>query len=383
MMELNEEYVVDPQFAENEDIENQDDSVEQIDCENEYIHKRELLEKTKLVKQTWSILEIIQKMNEEKLILDPDYQRAEVWNQARKASFIESLYMGIIIPPIYVVEIPGDDMLAISRYEVVDGKQRLTAIKDFVHNKLIMNKKALEYYGDIFDGKSFSEIKESLSEKTVEMLSSILDIYVITANSPEFTKYDIFARLNKGAEPLKVNEIRRAIYRSSVTEIIKSFVEEYLESEKDSEAYKKYTRLFSKNAIKHFEDYGRFYRSVAFYIRSDKSTLKVDNYNSRPRDMINDVLQKLQENKISMDEETVINVLNRTIELLDMFANYQNKEYLVDGCIPFIDEYWENIVSKQSLLMDNEELNKTFLKSPATTSNVNERLRIIYNLVKE
>lgn len=69
--------------------------------------KRNLLQKTKIVRQTWSIAEIYQKIKDKKLILDPDYQRHAIWGNDKKTAFIESLYMEIMIPPIYVVEIPG------------------------------------------------------------------------------------------------------------------------------------------------------------------------------------------------------------------------------------------------------------------------------------
>lgn len=141
--------------------------------------------------------------------------------------------MEIMIPPIYVVEIPGEDILEETKYEVVDGKQRLTAVWDFIKGTLRLNERNLEYYADIFGGKTFPEIREIEAEKTSQMLSSILDIYVITANSPEFTKYDIFARLNRGAEKLKVNEIRRAIYKSKVTAWITEFVDEQLATNKE------------------------------------------------------------------------------------------------------------------------------------------------------
>lgn len=121
------------------------------------------------------------------------------------------------------------------------------------------------------------------------MLSSILDIYVITANSPEFTKYDIFARLNRGAEKLKVNEIRRAIYKSKVTVWITDFVDEQLATNTEY-----YESIFSENDIKRYEDYGRLYRTLAFYLRSDTEESLVKGYNSRPRDMINNVLQEIQ-----------------------------------------------------------------------------------------
>ena len=176
------------QLAENENVDNYDND------EELYANKRELLEKTRIVKQTWSIIEIYQKINDKKLILDPEYQRNVIWDTEKKTSFIESLYMGIVIPPIYVVEIPNDDILVGSRYEVVDGKQRLSTIRSFIGNELVLKKKNLEYYADLFGEKKFSEIKEANTKETTEMLSSVLDVYVITANSPEFTKYDIFSR---------------------------------------------------------------------------------------------------------------------------------------------------------------------------------------------
>ena len=75
-----------------------------------------------------------------------------------------------------------------------------------------------------------------------EMLSSMLDIYVITANSPEFTKYDIFSRLNKGAEK-PVNEIRKAIYRSETLKIIENYVNEHVND-------LQYQMVFTTNDIK-------------------------------------------------------------------------------------------------------------------------------------
>ena len=181
---------VDVQLAENENIDNIPE-----DPSNTYATKRELLAKTKIVKQTWSILEIYQKTKSGRLNLSPDYQRNNIWKIDKQTAFIESLFMGIIIPPIYVVEIPGTNMLEESSYEVVDGKQRLTTIKNFLTNEIALHEKALEYYTDWFGGKRYVDITSEYKELTNAMLSSVLDIYVITANSPEFTKYDIFSRL--------------------------------------------------------------------------------------------------------------------------------------------------------------------------------------------
>lgn len=348
--------------------------------EDEFDNKRKMLDKTKIVKQTWSITEIYQKIRNGDLILDPDYQRNEVWHISKQISFIESLFMEIMIPPIYVVEIPGIDILEGKRYEVVDGKQRLTTIKKFINNELKLDKKYLEYYSDLYDGKNFREIYDKYGEKVNQVLSSILDIYVITSNSPAETKYDIFARLNKGAEPLKVNEIRKAIYHSEVTQIVDKFINEWI-GEKES-INEEYLKIFSENDIKRFNDYGRFYRSIAFFYNTRLDLCIVDNYNSRPKQMIDDVLQSFQKKERIFEKSDIEKLLNNTIELMKLFQDNPNKDYLIDACIPFSFLSWEDLISKINTIIQDEEMEKTFEKSKATTSNVNKRVKIINELLK-
>ena len=361
------------QLAENTEIE--EDQKEPV--ENEFAAKRTLLEKTKIVRQTWSIFEIYQKIKDKKLILDPDYQRRAIWSVDKQTAFIESLYMEIMIPPIYVVEIPGEDILEETKYEVVDGKQRLTAVWDFIKGTLRLNERNLEYYADIFGGKTFPEIREIEAEKTSQMLSSILDIYVITANSPEFTKYDIFARLNRGAEKLKVNEIRRAIYKSKVTAWITEFVDEQLATNKEY-----YESIFSQNDVKRYEDYGRLYKSLAFYLRSDIEHGLVTGYNSRPRDMINNVLQEIQKGNVTIDKDILISLLNKTLELRKQFGGVPNADYVIDALVPFISLLDETKLSEKAKeVLDDEEIIATLRKSPATTSNVNARLRRVKQMI--
>ena len=363
------------QLAENTEVEQEQKEV----VENEFVEKRSLLQKTKIVRQTWSIAEIYQKIKDGKLILDPDYQRRAIWGNDKKTAFIESLYMEIMIPPIYVVEIPGEDILDETKYEVVDGKQRLTAIMEFITGALRLNERNLEYYADIFGGKSFSEIREIEPEKTSQMLSSILDIYVITANSPEFTKYDIFARLNRGAEKLKVNEIRRAIYKSKTTSWITDFVDNQQKTNKDF-----YGSVFTANDIKRYEDYGRLYKSLAFYLRSNVENGIVEGYNSRPRDMINNVLQDLQKGSVSIDKERLLLLLNTTLQLKKRFGSILNADYVIDAIIPFVDLLsTDEEIAKLELVFSDDLVKKTLEKSPATTSNVNARLRRVKELLTE
>lgn len=373
---VDNEYEVNIQLAENEDIKEEELEADRpmASCEE----KRKLLEKTKIVKQTWSISEIYQKIcsNPPVLDLSPEYQRKNIWDNDKKTAFIESLYMGIIIPPIYVVEILGEDfLLDTTTYEVVDGKQRLTTIKDFLRNEFCLKSKSLEYYKDVFGEKMFSEIREKYTEETNEMLSSVLDIYVITANSSEFTKYDIFSRLNKGAEKLRVNEIRKAIYRSKELKIIEDYVETKIKA-KDAE----YLKTFSNALIKRYDDYGRFFRSLAFCLNTDIKEGIVKGYNSRPREMINNVLIDIQQQKRKISRETLMKMLDETLKLMQVFND--NKDYYIDACIYFAVFDTERLYSKIDEIKNDKIIMETFIKSAPTTAQVNKRIKRVCEIIE-
>ena len=282
--------------------------------------------------------------------------------------------MGIIIPPVYVVEIPGENILEENSYEVVDGKQRLSTIEKFVQNSFKLEEKSLEYYKDWFSNQTFSTIQAEHPVLTNEMLSSVLDIYVITANSPEFTKYDIFSRLNKGAEKLKVNEIRKAVYRSEALKTI----EDYVKANVDMPQYK---LIFTPNDIKRYEDYGRFYRSVAYYVCTDDTSNVVKGYNSRPREMINDVLYKLQNKELVIPQGVLINIIEQTIQLMIRFSENPAKQYLVDACIHFAVLNPQKLMEKSKQIEEDTQIVNSLEKSPSTTTNVNLRIKRVNQIM--
>lgn len=75
----------------------------------------------------------------EQLDVNPPYQRGLVWGITRKRNLIKSLLMGIPVPSIVIndrsVRFEGWDAETDPFYVVVDGKQRITAIRDFVDGK--------------------------------------------------------------------------------------------------------------------------------------------------------------------------------------------------------------------------------------------------------
>lgn len=365
----------DLQLAENIDISDDNDELY-------FKEKRDDLEKTKISKQTWSIRELKKKIDDGLLDLEPDYQRNIVWNDGKQVSFIESLLMGIIVPPLYFVEVPGKGLLDTTRYEVVDGKQRLNSIYQFVTNNLSLKERYLEYYGDIYSNKNLMQLSEEFGEEMQEFASQTLDIYVITASSPINTKYDIFSRLNKGAEPLKVNEIRRAVYHSELIEEIDKFVNR--QSKDNAERYKS---IFSPAKIKRYVDYGVFYKALSFYLSTNEEEKVIENYNSRPRELINSILSSFQSTNHKEKARRVAdiplqNILEKTLDILEYFSGKNSESYL-ECCIKVAVDQAEEFEKIKESIKANQEIIDTFEKSKSTTSNVNKRLQIVYSLINK
>lgn len=73
---------------------------------------------------------LISKIDSNKLELQPDFQRGEVWGLDKKQALIDTILRGWHVPPIHIIVVD-----ATKRHEVLDGQQRLTAIRDFKDNR--------------------------------------------------------------------------------------------------------------------------------------------------------------------------------------------------------------------------------------------------------
>jgi hypothetical protein len=161
---------------------------------------------------------LVKKINKGTIKLDPDYQRRHRWSEETSSSLIESLILNIPIPLIYLsqdIDVDSEADEKESRYSVIDGQQRLTAIVDFFSNKYTLTGldalKELEgtYYKDL---PPF--LVRRLEERTIKCLR-------IDSTVDEQVKYDIFERLNSGSVKLEAQELRNAVSRGPFNILIK------------------------------------------------------------------------------------------------------------------------------------------------------------------
>src|SRR5690349_17715532 len=90
-------------------------------------------------------------MIREQINLSPDFQRRDRWDQEKQSRFIESIIMNVPIPPVFL----GEDQYG--SYVVLDGRQRLTAINEFLKNTYKL--KSLDVWEDL-NGQSFNDLQK-------------------------------------------------------------------------------------------------------------------------------------------------------------------------------------------------------------------------------
>lgn len=142
------------------------------------------------------------------LVLDPDFQREEVWKPKQRSELIESILMGIPLPLIYVKE----DNNGI--YIIVDGRQRLTTLFDFINDKFKL--KGLKVLGNL-NGKSFGTIDEKQQNKIEDCP---LTLHVIKPPTSDRVTFDLFDRVNRGGTRLNNQEMRNALYQGYSTKLL-------------------------------------------------------------------------------------------------------------------------------------------------------------------
>lgn len=148
-------------------------------------------------------------MLKDQIKLNPDFQRRDRWDQERQSRLIESLFMNVPIPPVFL----GEDEYG--HYVVLDGRQRLTAVKDFLNNILTLKK--LEVW-DALNGMRFDDLIKRGFDKHI--IRRFIPAVVILKESSAAVKYDVFDRLNTGGVRANQMEIRNAVYRGKFTDLL-------------------------------------------------------------------------------------------------------------------------------------------------------------------
>ncbi|MGE7795877.1 DUF262 domain-containing protein [Lysinibacillus fusiformis] len=156
-----------------------------------------------------SIGEIVNLYKDKDIDIFPQYQRYFRWNIKQKSNLIESILLGIPIPPIFVSQ--DND----GKWDLIDGLQRLSSILEFIG---VLRKDTDELYEPsvlaetqflpALKGMQWEELSESI-RRTFKR--SKLSFIIVDSTVNPKAKYEMFQRLNTNNSELKAQEIRNCL----------------------------------------------------------------------------------------------------------------------------------------------------------------------------
>lgn len=295
--------------------------------EEEGLIKIETLNNLRVLKPEPSSIpveEIINELNNNKYLIRPSYQRQEKVNTRKASSIIESILLGIYLPPIFVFKNKS------SIKEVIDGQQRLLSILGFMgktykdekgvsqhsknNNFSLSNLKILK---DL-NGKKFSSLPENYIEKIYDFDLNIIEIDYKVNES--FDPIDLFIRLNNKPYPIKDNsfEMWNSTVNNEVIEYIKRITNKHLEwfylrltnSERTSDRMENEEMIAVLSYLHYIEVYGEKAKGVEFYLKQDRLNSRISN-----KSAITNLLQGLDEEPLK--RENFFNCLTNTEQFIE------------------------------------------------------------------
>lgn len=160
-----------------------------------------------------SIGEMLNLYKDKELDVHPEFQRIFRWDEEQKTNLIESILLGIPIPPIYVAQtISG-------KWDVIDGQQRLSTILQFAQILLDKDGKLIDplvlrgtKYVPSLKNAKWDNDDLFPTELRISFKREKLNFTIIRerADSDE-AKYELFQRLNTGGTRLSPQELRNCI----------------------------------------------------------------------------------------------------------------------------------------------------------------------------
>ncbi|MGN2252530.1 DUF262 domain-containing protein [Frateuria sp. GZRe12] len=144
----------------------------------------------------------------------PEYQRAQVWTNDKRSRFVESIFLGLPIPMMFLADMED------GRFEVVDGVQRMGALEAFTSGDLELSK--LERL-QALNGFRFADVPLAQRRK---FLARALRLVVLEESTTFETRQDIFNRVNTGGESARPSEVRRGAYQGAFMTFLEGCAED-------------------------------------------------------------------------------------------------------------------------------------------------------------
>ncbi|MGY6551248.1 MAG: DUF262 domain-containing protein [Erythrobacter sp.] len=162
----------------------------------------------------WTAETLLGQLTRDNIDLDPAFQRRSAWRNTKQSLFIESLILGLPIPQLILADEKGKK----GSYIVIDGKQRLLAIRRFCSLDPDDGFAPLKLSGlkelKHLNGKSYRDLIDNpeLADDRAAFENSSIRTIVIRNWQDEEYLYEVFLRINTGSVQLSPQELRQALH---------------------------------------------------------------------------------------------------------------------------------------------------------------------------
>jgi hypothetical protein len=146
------------------------------------------------------IIELYNKIESGVLDRSPDFQRKLVWKKQHKFNFINTILLNYPFPEIYIASVEMDVDELKSKEIVVDGKQRITAIVDYIKGE-----------NDFANTKKVKPFSQLSTEEKKDFLNYMITVKDLKDLDIQIIK-EIFERINSTDYALNANERLNARY---------------------------------------------------------------------------------------------------------------------------------------------------------------------------
>ena len=172
----------------------------------------------KIIRNTAPVSDLYNQMKSGELTVNRTYQRSQgLWPANARSYFIDSILNEFPFPKV-VIRQTVDLVTRKSKREIVDGQQRLTAIRDFIEDKFKLTRVSSGYSSD-----TFGRLEESVQARFLAYEVS-MDVIVSATNDEVL---EIFRRINSYQLPLNDAEKRHATYQGEFKWFIKEMMDLY------------------------------------------------------------------------------------------------------------------------------------------------------------
>lgn len=341
----------------------------------------------KVEKGFYTVYELKRKYdaNEKKIVLDSDFQRESVWNLDQKAELVESILMGLPLPIFYFNQDKKGRLI------VIDGRQRLTALFEFMNNKWALKK--LKVLKEL-NGKKFQDLQPVVQSQIEDYQ---IQAHVIQPPTLDRIKFDIFDRVNRAGTQLNKQEIRNALYQGNSTLLLNEIVKTKAFQDATDNAFVNNSRMKDKYIV---------LRYIAFKLYFEKKLFDSEGKEYVYRNDIDELLGITMEYLNNVDECELKSLYLLIIETLDkinkilgnnafrLIRNNGNRSpinmnvfetimYFMSKVNLYNDDIKEKIINKLNNLKESEDFIDSIGNHRDNWVKVEKRFKMMDDLLEE